>query len=135
MIYLSAMDYNLPGSFGSDAKFHPRFVDGRCNGKFIIGRILVIGIFTIVPAVPNLRAMFANPFITMVEFMIPVAVSRSLSVTIVFVKMFLVPVEFWFVVNRLAIGTASVTLRLDALFGPLIALPVFPALGPGSTRE
>jgi hypothetical protein len=134
MIYLPVMNYNLPGSFGPDAEFHPRLADGRSNGKFIGGRIVVIGIFAIVPAVPILRRI-ANPFITVVEFMIPVAVSRSMSVTIVFVKMFLRPVDFGFVVNRLAIGTACVTLRLDALFGPIIALPVFPALGPRSTRE
>jgi len=128
------MNYNLPGSFGPDAEFHPRLADGRGNGKFIGGQIVVIGIFAIVPAGPMLK-MIAKPSIAVVEFILSVAVSRSMSVTIIFVKMFLVPVDFGFVMNRLAIGTASVTLRLDALFGPLIALPVFPALGPGSTRE
>jgi hypothetical protein len=135
MIYLPAMDYNLPGSFGSDAKFRPRFSNGCCNGKFIIGRIRVIGIIAIVPAPPSVRAMIANPFIAVIEFIIRVTVSRLMSVTVVFIKLFLVLVDFGFVMNRQAIGTAAVTLRLDTLFGPVVLLPAFPVAGPGSARE
>jgi hypothetical protein len=127
MIYLPAMDYNLPGSFGSDAKFRPRFSDGCCNGKFIIGSIAVV------PAQPGVRAMIANPIIALIEFIIPVPESRLMPVTVVFVK--LVLVDFGFVMNRQAIGTAAVTLRLDTLFGPIVLLPVFPVAGPGSARE
>ena len=127
MIYLQTMDCNLPGSFSPDAKFHPRLADSRCNGKFIIGRILVIGIFAIVPAVPIVWAIFVNPFIAVVEFMIPV--------TMVFVKSFWVPFDVVLVMDRLVLGTAAVMLRRDALFGAIIAMPVFPAAGPGSPRE
>jgi hypothetical protein len=37
--------------------------------------------------------------------------------------------------NRPVIGTASVVLRLYAPFGPIITVPDFPAVRPGSTRE
>ena len=80
MIYLPVMDYNLPPSFGSDTEFHPRFADRCGDGKFIIGRIVVIGIFASVPAVPIVVTLFVDSFIAVVEFMMPVAVSRSMSV-------------------------------------------------------
>jgi hypothetical protein len=130
MIHRPAMDYNLPTSFGADAKLHPRFADGRRQGKFIIGRIVVIGTFAGVSALPIGRAMFANPFVTLVKFMMPVALRRSMPV-----KMFLVPVDFGFVMNRPTMGTASLIVRLDSLCGPIIALPAFFAASPGSTRE
>ena len=85
MIYLPAMDYNLPPSFGFDAEFLPRFAD-RCGyGKFIIGRIVVIGIFASVPAVPIVVTLFVNPFVTAVRFMIPVTVCRSMTVMMFFI--------------------------------------------------
>jgi len=130
MIHRPAMDYNLPASFGADAKLHPRFPDGRRQGKLIIGRIVVIGTLAVVPALPIDRAMFANPFMTLVKFMMPVASRRSMPVI-----MFLVPVDFGFVMNRPTMGTASVIVRLDALCGPIIALSAFFAASPGSTRE
>jgi len=85
MIYLSALDYNLPPSFGSNAEFHPWFAD-RCGyGKFIIGRIVVIGIFTGVALMPIVVAMFVNPFMAVAESMLSVAVGRSMTVVMFFV--------------------------------------------------
>jgi len=85
MIYLPVMDSNLPPSFGFDAEFLPRFAD-RCGyGKFIIGRIVVIGIFASVHAVPRVVTMFANPFVTAVGFMIPVTLRRSMAVMMFFI--------------------------------------------------
>ena len=77
MIYLSAMDYNLPGPFCSDAEFHPRFAD-RCGyGKFIIRRIIIIRIFTVVSLMPIV--------VTVVEYMMSVTVRRSMTVVMFFI--------------------------------------------------
>jgi hypothetical protein len=90
MIYLSALDYNLPPSFGSNAEFHPRFAD-RCRyGKFIIGRIVfirifTIGIFTGVALMPIVVPMFVNPFMAVAESMLSVAVDRSMTVVMFFI--------------------------------------------------
>jgi hypothetical protein len=131
MIYLPAKNYNLPGSFGADAEFHPRFADGRRNGKFIGGRIVLIGIITVMAVVSIMATqslklpVFLNPSFTVVEFVIPGALIRSMAVI-----MFLV-----LVTNRLVIGNAAVMFCMDPLFGRIFTMPVFPVVGPGSTRE
>jgi hypothetical protein len=138
MIYLPAKNYNLPGSFGPDAEFHPRFADGRGNGKFIIGRIIFIfiGVITVMaamianPFMPQMPPVFLDPFISMVESVIPVALSRSMAVMMFFEIRFVVPFT-----NRLVIGTAAVMFGMDPLFRRIFTMSVFPAVGPGSTRE
>jgi hypothetical protein len=135
MIYLSALDYNLPHSFGSNAEFHPRFAERSGYGKFIIGRIVVIGIFTGVALMPIVVPMFVNPFMAVVESRVSVAVGRSMTVVMFFIQTFVVPVHFVLIMNRLTIGTASVMFGLDALFGRIIAMPIFPAVRQGSARE
>jgi hypothetical protein len=136
MIYLPAKNYNLPGSFGPDAEFHPRFADGCRNGKFIIGRIILIGIITVMAVVSIMATqslklfVFLNPSFTVVEFVMPGAMSRSMAV-----MMFFVIMPFVLVTNRLVIGTAAVMFYMDPLFGRIFTMPVFPVVGPGSTRE
>jgi hypothetical protein len=142
MIYLPAKNYNLPGSFGADAEFHPRFADGRRNGKFIVGRIVLIGIITVLAAVVSIITtqslkllVFLNPSFTVVEFVLPGAHSRSMAVMMFFVIMFVVPVDFVLVLNRPVIRTAAVMFGLDPLLRRIFTMPVFPVVGPGSTRE
>jgi hypothetical protein len=53
-----------------------------------------------------------------------------MAVMMFFVIMFLV-----LVTNRLVIGTAPVMFGMDPLFRRIFTMPVFPAVGPGSTRE
>jgi hypothetical protein len=113
MIYLPVMNYNLPGSFGADAEFHPRLADGRGNGKFIISCVVFIGIITVNaammanPFVPQVLPVFLNPFLTVVEFVILVAQSRSMAVIVFFIKMFVSLDDLVLVHNRLVIRTAA----------------------------
>jgi hypothetical protein len=143
MIYLPAKNYNLPGSFCADGKFHPWLADGCGNGKFIIGlrRIFLIGIVTVMPAMmanpflPQMPPVFLNPFISVVEFVIPVSLSRSMAIMMFFVITFVVPVDFLLVFNRSVIRTAAVMFGMDPLFRHIFTMPVSPVVRPGSTRE
>jgi hypothetical protein len=141
MIYLPAKNYNLPGSFGADAEFHPRFADGRRNGKFIIGRIVPIGGITVLaamianPFMSQMPPVFLNPFISVVEFVIPVSPGRSMAVVMFFVIAFVVPLDFVLVLNRSVIRSTAVIVGMDPLFRRIFTMPVFPAVSPGSARE
>jgi hypothetical protein len=79
--------------------------------------------------------MFAKPSMTPIEFMMPVALKRSVAVMVVFVKMLLVSLDFVPVVNRPVIGTATVMFHFDTLVGSGITVPVFAAVGPGGAGE
>jgi hypothetical protein len=115
MISLPAKNYNLPGSFGADAEFPPGFADGRRNGKFIRGQIvvIVIGILTVMaamivtPFMSQMPPVFLNPFISVVEFVIPVALSRSMAARVFFIKMFGALDDRFLVHNRPLIRTAA----------------------------
>ena len=143
MIYLPAKNYNLPGSFGADAEFPPRFAEGRRNGKFIIGcrGIVLIGTITVKvamivnPLVPQVPPVLLNPFISVVEFVIPVALNRSPVARVFLIKMVGAPDDRLLVDNRPVIRPATVGFCMDPLFNFVFAMPVFPAVGPGSTRE
>ena len=113
MIYLSAMNYNLPGSFGADAEFPPRFADGRGNRKFIRGPSALIGIIAVIgarmanPFMPQVLSVFLNPSFAVVEFVILVAQSRSMAVIVFFIKMFVTLDDLVLVHNRLVIRSAA----------------------------
>jgi hypothetical protein len=125
------------------AEFHPRFANGRGNGKFIIGFrcIVLIGIITVKvamianPFMSQMPPVFLNPFISVVEFVITVALSRSMAVMMFFVITVVVPVDFVLVFNRSVIRTAAVMFGMDPLFRHIFTMPVSSVVGPGSTRE
>jgi hypothetical protein len=55
----------------------------------------------------QMSPVFLNPFITVVEFVIPVALSRSMAVMMFFKKMFGAPDDRLLVHNRSLIRTAA----------------------------
>ena len=121
------IDYNLPGSFGANAEFHPGFIDRRGYRKFIAGRVIVVCIVTVVPAGSIMWTMVFVPsrFIKLSVFLNP-------FITVIKITMLEVILP---VMGRPDIGPAAVRFRIDALLRPFLAMPVFSAVGPGSTRK
>jgi hypothetical protein len=116
MIYLPAKNYNLPGPFGADGKFHPRFADGCSNGKLIIGfrRIVLIGIVTVMPAMmvdpfmPQILPVFLNPPLTVVEIMMPVVRRPPVVPMLFIIKRLVMPDDVRLVVSRPVKRTSAV---------------------------
>lgn len=134
IIYLPTKNYNLPRSFGPDAEFHPRLAERRCDGKFIVGRV-VIRTIAVVAVVSPMGAMLTKPLMMVIA---PVLANPLIPMVLAMLaNQFFAVVEFVIVrvPGQAMIGPAVVMFGANALFRPMFTIAIFSAVGPGSSRE